>query len=83
MQGAARRFRSSGGDDLLFLDEIEKYLAASSEEGDGPTPLFFIFFRLAEWREKSAYRSLARLLRVSSDDITLCSTTALRKRLIG
>ncbi|WP_170162527.1 DUF1186 domain-containing protein [Methylocystis hirsuta] len=53
----------------FFLEEIEKYLAASSEERDGPTPLFFIFFLLGEWREKSAYRSLARLLRISSDDI--------------
>ncbi|MFA6206066.1 MAG: DUF1186 domain-containing protein [Methylocystis sp.] len=53
----------------LFLDAIERYLVASSEERDGPTPLFFIFFLLGEWREKSAYRSLARLLRVSSDDI--------------
>lgn len=53
----------------LFLDEIEKYLAASSEERDDSTPLFFIFFLLGEWREKTAYRSLARLLRISSDDI--------------
>ena len=53
----------------LFIDEIEKYLAVPSEERDDQTPIFFIFLLLGEWREKSAYRSLARLLRVSSDEI--------------
>jgi hypothetical protein len=40
----------------LFLDEVEKYLAASSEDRDDPSPVFFIFYLLGEWREKSAYR---------------------------
>lgn len=53
----------------LFLDEIEKYLAASSEERGAPSPLFFIFHLLGEWREKSAYRPLARLLRSPRNDI--------------
>jgi len=46
----------------LFLDTIERYLA---EGGDGATQhaLFFIFHMLGQWREKAAYRPLARLLR--------------------
>jgi len=53
----------------LFLREIESFIAASSEERRKPTPLFFIFHLLGEWREKRAYRSLARLLRCSPDDL--------------
>jgi Protein of unknown function (DUF1186)/SEC-C motif len=46
----------------LFLDTIERYLA---ESGDGATQnaLFFMFHMLGQWREKAAYRPLARLLR--------------------
>jgi hypothetical protein len=50
----------------LFLAEIEKFIAA---ERDEPTPLFFIFHLLGEWRETSAYRPLARLLRCRDDRI--------------
>jgi hypothetical protein len=49
----------------LFLRAIEDYLArdpAAREEQ--PTPLFLIFHLLGEWREKSAYGPLARLLRL-------------------
>lgn len=53
----------------LFLAEIERYVAASAAERDQPTPLFFIFHLLGEWREQSAYRPLARLLRCDSDAI--------------
>ena len=48
----------------LFLDEIETYLALEPVARAKPTPLFFIFHLLGEWREKAAYRPLARLLRL-------------------
>ncbi len=44
-----------------FLDAIERYLSPDRD----PVPsdaLFFMFHLLGEWREKSAYRPLARLL---------------------
>src|SRR5271155_4079389 len=46
----------------IFVQAIERYLSA---EGDVPSPdaLFFVFHLLSEWREKSAYRPLTRLLR--------------------
>ncbi|HZU90396.1 MAG TPA: DUF1186 domain-containing protein [Stellaceae bacterium] len=47
----------------LFLREIEDYLARAAETRDEPTPLFWIFHLFGEWREKSAYKPLARLLR--------------------
>jgi uncharacterized protein YchJ len=51
----------------VFLEVIEAYLAADPrppiEQG-----LFFIFHLLGEWREKSAYRPLARLLRLPADE---------------
>ena len=46
----------------LFLEEIETYLALEPAARAKPTPLFFIFHLLGEWREKAAYRPLARLL---------------------
>src|SRR5437899_10056017 len=47
----------------LFLREIEDYLAVEPAARARPTPLFFAFHLLGEWRETSAYRPLARLLR--------------------
>jgi hypothetical protein len=52
----------------LFLDEIETYLALEPAARAKPTPLFFIFHLLGEWREKAAYRPLARLLRLPRRD---------------
>lgn len=46
-----------------FLNEIDSYLALDSTDRAKRTPLFFIFHLLGEWREKAAYRPLARLLR--------------------
>ena len=48
----------------LFLEEIETYLALEPAVRARPTPLFFIFHLLGEWREKAGYRPLARLLRL-------------------
>jgi uncharacterized protein len=53
----------------LFLEEIETYLALEPAGRAMPTPLFFIFHLLGEWREKAAYRPLARLLRLPGPEI--------------
>jgi hypothetical protein len=47
----------------VFLAEIEHWLTADEEARWQPNPLFFIFHLLGSWREKSAYRVLARFLR--------------------
>ena len=53
----------------LFLEEIEYYLALEPAARAKPTPLFFIFHLLGEWREKAAYSPLARLLRLPRREI--------------
>ena len=53
----------------LFLEEIEYYLALEPAARAKRTPLFFIFHLLGEWREKAAYRPLARLLRLPRREI--------------
>ena len=53
----------------VFLREIDSYLALDSNDRAKPTPLFFIFHLLGEWRERSAYRPLARLLRCPEHEI--------------
>jgi hypothetical protein len=53
----------------LFLEEIETYLALEPAARATPTPLFFIFHLLGGWREKAAYRPLARLLRLPRHEI--------------
>ena len=53
----------------LFVEEIETYLALDPAARAKPTPLFFIFHLLGEWREKAAYRPLARLLRLPRRDV--------------
>jgi hypothetical protein len=46
-----------------FLGVIDDHLGRKPAARANPTPLFFIFHLLGEWREKTAYRPLARLLR--------------------
>jgi uncharacterized protein len=53
----------------VFVQEIETYLAFEPAARMQPTPLFFIFHLLGEWREKAAYRPLARLLRLPGHKI--------------
>jgi len=53
----------------IFLGEIEKYLALDSDQRAKPTPFFFIFHLLGEWKEVSAYRPLIHLLRLPQDEI--------------
>ena len=52
-----------------FLAEIERYMAGNADDRAKSNPLFFIFHLLGAWREKSAYRPLARLLRLPSGEI--------------
>jgi hypothetical protein len=53
----------------IFLREIDSFLALAPAERAKPTPLFFIFHLLGEWREKAAYRPLARLLRCPGHEV--------------
>ena len=52
----------------MFLRSIDELL---SPDGTpiAPSALFFVFHLLGEWREKSAYRPLAKLLRLPRDEI--------------
>jgi hypothetical protein len=59
----------------LFIGEIEKFLAAGPERNAWMTPLFFAFHLLGEWRETSAYRPLARLLRCADIESQLGDAT--------
>jgi hypothetical protein len=62
--------RAAGADRVstvpIFLDAIEQILAPSGTPVP-PDAIFFVFHLLGEWREKSAYRPLARLLRCPVD----------------
>jgi hypothetical protein len=53
----------------LFVQEIENFLALDPGARAKSTPLFFIFHLLGEWREKSAYRPMARLLRLPGREV--------------
>jgi hypothetical protein len=53
----------------VFLREIDSFLALAPAEQGKRTPLFFIFHLLGEWREKTAYRPLARLLRCPQHEV--------------
>src|SRR3984893_5993659 len=53
----------------LFVEEIETYLALEPAARAKPTPLFFIFHLLGEWKEKVAYKPLARLLKLPGREV--------------
>jgi hypothetical protein len=53
----------------IFLREIDDYVNGDEDMRLVPTPLFLGFHLLGEWREISAYRPLARLLRLPADDV--------------
>jgi hypothetical protein len=53
----------------VFVREIDSYLALDSADRAKPTPLFFIFHLLGEWRERTAYRPLAHLLRCPGPEV--------------
>lgn len=50
----------------IFVNAIEQFVGGDRSAKDS---IFFIFHLLGDWREKSAYRPLARLLRCPRDDI--------------
>jgi hypothetical protein len=52
----------------IFVHAIEQLLSPDGDRAARDS-LFFIFLLLGEWREKSAYRPLARLLRCPRDDL--------------
>ncbi len=52
-----------------FIRLIEDYLDLPGSERPDKTPIFFIFHLLGDWREKPAYRSLARLLHLPDKEI--------------
>jgi hypothetical protein len=52
----------------IFLEAFDDY-AASGKSRIGDDALFFAFHLLGEWREKSAYRPLARVLRLPPDPL--------------
>jgi len=53
----------------VFIEAIEQY-ASGTDRSTGDL-IFFLFHLLGEWREKSAYRPLARLLRCPREDLPL------------
>jgi hypothetical protein len=52
----------------VFVQAIEQYLAVGADQR-AKDALFFIFHMLGSWRETSAYRPLARLLRRPSEEL--------------
>jgi hypothetical protein len=68
----------------LFLAAIERFLTAPAKERAEPTALFYIFHLVGSWREKSAYRPLARFLRCAQvDDILGDATTIASHRVMA
>lgn len=53
----------------VFLDAVERFLAADPAGREEPSPLFFIFHMLGDYRETSAYRPLARLLSIEGAEL--------------
>jgi hypothetical protein len=53
----------------MLVDFVERYLAAEARAREQHGALFFVFHLLGEWREKSAYRPLARLLAGPPDQL--------------
>jgi uncharacterized protein len=52
----------------IFVNAIEQFVRPGGDRS-AKDSLFFIFHLLGDWREKSAYRPLARLIRRSTHDI--------------
>jgi hypothetical protein len=68
---AALRVASARRDEIVpvFLREIDSYLSRDAAERAKPSSLFFIFHLLGEWREQTAYRPLAHLLRCPGHEV--------------
>jgi hypothetical protein len=64
---AARERRAAAAP--AFVDLVERYLAADADAAEVAGALFWVFHLLGEWREKSAYRPLARLLAMDAEEL--------------
>ena len=53
----------------ILIRELESYLDSPDADRASPTTLFFSFHLFGDWKEKEAYRPLARLLRCSRQDL--------------
>jgi hypothetical protein len=53
----------------ILIRELEAYLASPAADRKRPTPLFFSFHLFGDWKEKAAYRPLARLLRCPRNEL--------------
>jgi hypothetical protein len=53
----------------ILVDFVERHLAGEARARELDGALFFVFHLLGEWREKSAYRPLARLLAGPPDQL--------------
>jgi hypothetical protein len=52
-----------------FIALIEEFLALPPAKRPKQTPFFFIFHLLGDWREKAAYRILAKFLRLPDEHL--------------
>jgi hypothetical protein len=64
---AAREQRAAAAP--AFVDLVERYLAGEPDAEEREGAQFYIFHLLGEWREKTAYRPLARLLAFDADEV--------------
>jgi hypothetical protein len=53
----------------IFVEFVERYLAGEPDAREQRAALFLVFHLLGEWREKSAYRPLARLLAIDPEEL--------------
>ncbi|MFZ1102023.1 MAG: DUF1186 domain-containing protein [Hyphomicrobiaceae bacterium] len=52
-----------------FIALMEEFLTLPPAERPKQTPFFFIFHLLGDWREKAAYRTLAKILRLPDEHL--------------
>lgn len=53
----------------ILINEIEAYLSLPADQRAAPTPVFYAFHLLGDWKDKSAYRLLSRFLRCPPDEL--------------
>jgi hypothetical protein len=53
----------------MLINEIEAYLSLPADQRAAPTPVFYAFHLLGDWKDKSAYRLLSRFLRCPPDEL--------------
>ena len=55
----------------VFLRVVEEAIAGDMPVDDSESPIFLVFHMLGEWREKTAYRPLLRLLQCDPEQVEL------------